>query len=588
MSEIHGEIHGETPGESQSVAPIGSHPAVRFKQLPFIVGPLGTLNCNRERILTDVVTQTMADLSSSPLELVLGESLYQERFRLKREAPNLFTRSRYKTDRRLWNEVQGGLLQSSASSDRKALVRLAVQHYAEEIGGRFDPRIYRLATHTVPFAFSWLLNAASVQRFLPWGLSQSLESRLRIVGEVPHLQRLAEKGTILMVPTHQSNLDSVLIGYVIYLMSLPPFAYGAGLNLFSNPLLSFFMSNLGAYTVDRRKSNVIYKQTLKNYSSTILREGVHSIFFPGGGRARSGAIESKLKLGLLGTALDAQIDKLRMGAEKPNVYVVPMVMSYHFVLEASSLIEDFLAESGKHRFISLADELWAAKQVFHFFWKFFSSQSTVVVRIGKPMDVFGNLVDEDGGSIGPNGTRIDPRRWLTTGGELRKDTQRDQEYTRELGSQIVSRFHSDNTVLTSHVVAFAYFEQLRAKYPDLDLYRFLRLSLEQRTVRLDAFLAHARILHEKLRRMERQGALHLSEELHAADPRAWIDDGVAQLGLLHDVAVVRARDEAIWTEDMNLLYYYRNRLSGYGLSALARKGAVQGSVGHNDRKGFLE
>ena len=265
-------------------------------------------------------------------------------------------------------------------------------------------------------------------------MSQSLESRVRIVGEVEHLRRLSEKGTILMVPTHQSNLDSVLIGYVIYAMQLPPFAYGAGLNLFSNPLLSFFMNNLGAYTVDRKKNNPIYKQVLKNYSACILREGVHSIFFPGGGRTRSGAIESKLKLGLLGTALEAQIEKIRIGAEKPNVYVVPMVMSYHFVLEASSLIEDFLAESGKHRFIISDDEFWQPTKVFNFFWKLFASQSGVVVRIGQPMDVFGNRVDEEGGSIGPNGTRIDPKRWLTTGGELKKDTQRDHEYTRELGN----------------------------------------------------------------------------------------------------------------------------------------------------------
>ena len=35
-------------------------------------------------------------------------------------------------------------------------------------------------------------------------------------------------------------------------------------------------------------------------------------------------------------------------------------MSYHFVLEASSLIEDYLAESGKHRFIITDDESWQA------------------------------------------------------------------------------------------------------------------------------------------------------------------------------------------------------------------------------------
>jgi glycerol-3-phosphate O-acyltransferase len=138
------------------------------------------------------------------------------------------------------------------------------------------------------------------------------------------------------------------------------------------------------------------------------------------------------------------------------------------------------------------------------------------------------------------------------------------------------------------VVAFTYFELLRDKYPELDLYRFLRLSLEQRTVRFDAFQARALALHGKLRAMERQGELFLSEELQTSDARVWIDDGVAQLGLLHDVAVVRVRDEAIWTEDMNLLYYYRNRLSGYGLSNLVQAGASLGSVGKNDRKGFLE
>jgi glycerol-3-phosphate O-acyltransferase len=561
-----------------------SHPAVRFEHLPMVEGPLNSLNRNRLRILADVTGRTIDHFTSpslgSSLDIVLGESLYQERLRLKRDRPNIFTRQRYKDDQKLWSAVQAGLLQSSITSDRKALMRLVVKHYAEEIGGHFDPRVYKFATRAVPFAFSWLLNAASVQKFLPWKLSQSLESRLSVVGEVSHLQNLAKKGTILLVPTHQSNLDSVLIGYIIYLMGLPPFSYGAGLNLFSNPVLSFFMKNLGTYTVDRKKSNVIYKQVLKNYSTSILREGVHSIFFPGGGRSRSGAIESHLKLGLLGTALDAQIEKLRVGAERPNVYVVPMVMSYHSVLESASLIEDYLAESGKHRFIISDDEFWEPTKVLKFFWKLFSSESGVVVRIGKPMDVFGNFVDEDGRSIGPNGTEIDPKRWLTTGGELRADPQRDQEYVRELGQKIALRFHRENTVMTSHVVAYSFFELLRSRYPELDLFRFLRLSVEQRTVSVDVYLAYAQAFHAHLLKMELAGELHLSDELHAANPRKWIDDGVKQLGFFHDTAVVKIAENAIWTEDMNLLYYYRNRLTGYGSDGR--------TMGAHDRKGFLE
>lgn len=556
-----------------------STPAVRFEQLPIVEGPLTRFNDVRLRVLADVVTRTIEEFENSSLDFSLGEALYLENFRLKRERPNLFTKGRYREDKILWSEIQSGLLSSTVDVDRKKLLRAVVKHYAEEICGRFDPRVYRFSTRAVPWGFSWLLNAASVRRFLPWGMSQSLESRLKIVGEISHLQKLANRGTILLVPTHQSNIDSVLIGYVIYLMSLPPFSYGAGLNLFTNPVLSFFMGRLGAYTVDRKKSNQIYKHTLKNYSTRILREGVHSIFFPGGGRSRSGAIETHLKLGLLGTGLEAQIQNMRSGKANPNIYVVPMTTSYHSVLEASSLIEDYLAEAGKHRYIITDDESFQPSKIANFFWKMFSSQTGITVRIGKPLDVFGNPVDEEGHSIGPNGTSIDPRRLLTTRGELTTEEQRDREYTHELGEQIVHRFHEDYTVMTSHVVAFVYFEALRRRYPELDLYRFLRLGREQRTIQESEFLTQAEALYVRLTEMEKRGQLHLSDEMKTMYLKAWVDNGIRQLGLFHDAAVVKQSGGAIWTEDMNLLYYYRNRLTGYGLT--------EGTRGKNDRKGFL-
>ncbi len=515
----------------------------------------------------------------------LTSALYAERQRLRRERVNVFTRARYKGDKALWSRVQGGLLQSASLVDRKDLLNQVLTHYTEEIGGHFDPAVYRFATKTLPFLFNWLLNAASVNTFSPWHLTESLESSLKITGEVEALQKLAEKGTILLVPTHQSNIDSVLIGYIIYLMKLPPFAYGAGLNLFSNPVLSFFMRRLGAYTVDRQKSNVLYKHVLKNYSTRILREGIHSIFFPGGGRSRSGAIENKLKLGLLGTGLEAQIKNLQEGRNKPNVYIVPMVMSYHFVLEASSLIDDYLAEAGKHRYIITDDESWQYGKVINFFWRLFKAQSGVSVRIGKPLDVFGNFVNEDGISIGPNGTSIDPVRWLTTRGQLGPEPQRDMEYTRELGSRLGERYRSENTVLTSHLVAFAFFETLRSRYPDLDLYRFIRISLAQRSIHYSDFLAEAEIYHRKVKEAAARGQLFLSDELKTTNVESWVQDGMSKLGVLHDAAVVKHREGVVYTEDMNLLYYYRNRLAGYGFSLLSDP--RQRVPGQNDAKGFL-
>lgn len=553
-----------------------SHPVIRFKQIPIVKGPLEHLEENRLALLQDVTKKTLSDLTqlvesqaqtegpnSFFWDNLLSSALYSERNRLRREKSTFFTRQRLTDDRRLWNQVQAGLVKPAAEKDRKVLLESILSHYSEEIGGHFEPRVYQMATRAVPWGFSWLLNAASVRRFLPWGMTESLASRLTILGEIPHLQQLAKKGTILLVPTHQSNIDSVLIGYVIYMMSLPPFAYGAGLNLFSNPLLSYFLSRLGSYTVDRKKSNDIYKLTLKNYSTRILREGIHSIFFPGGGRSRSGAIETKLKLGLLGTALEAELENRILGKPNPRVFVVPMITSYHFVLEARSLIDDYLAEAGKHKFIMMDDESWQLGQVVRFFWKLFSSQSGITVRIGRPLDVFGNSVDEDGNSIGPGGRIIQPEKWLTTCGKLQPNLERDQEYVRELGAQIADRYQKDNTVLSSHLVAFVLFQILKQKYPHYDLYKLLRLSAPQRTVSVAEFMTHAEVLHTRFIKMEKQGQLHLSDTLQTSSTSRWVGDGVKHLGLLHAASAVKMQEDLVWTEDMNLLYYYQNRLSGY-------------------------
>src|SRR5207237_3189672 len=127
-------------------------------------------------------------------------------------------------------------------------------------------------------------------------------------GQVADLARLARTGTLILTPTHLSNLDSIAIGFALERTGLPPCTYGAGKNLFTNPLLAFFMRNLGAYRVDRRIKHDLYKDTLKAYSSVLLEHGYHSLFFPGGTRSRSGGLESRLKLGLLGTGLEATVN----------------------------------------------------------------------------------------------------------------------------------------------------------------------------------------------------------------------------------------------------------------------------------------
>lgn len=550
--------------------------------------PLVSFEKIRADVLRDVVNRTEAE--TRQVDSALEEMFFLERLRMNRQGwGNPYILWRFLRDRKMLRWVKAELLKAPGEANRTKVFRHALEHYAEEVGGHFKPGVYDLAVRLVPMGFNWLLNAASLNHFKPWGQKQLLDQRLKVTGHLEMVRALAKKGTVILTPTHQSNIDSVLIGWVIYLMGLPPFCYGAGLNLFSNPLLSFFMSGLGAYTVDRQKSFGSYKGLLKNYSTRILEEGIHSIFFPAGGRVRSGAIESHLKLGLLGTGLTAQIENLKKGRENPNVYVVPMTITYDFVLEASSLVEQYLGEIGKQKYLGAASEsILPVVKGARFFWSLFKSESMVYARVGQPMDVFGNPVDEFGRSMGPNGTTIDVRRWLTTTGELEVHPDRDREYTRELGERIVEGFYANNTVQSTQIVPFAYFNLLRRKYPDFDLFRVMRLSPAQRSLPLSEFLTECERLRDRVRELSDAGRIQMAQDLYRPNVEAWVRHGVAHLGAFHGNAVLKIDGDVVISDDMGLLYYYRNRLTGYGLSQWGLMGSGKSKRGVPDEAGFLD
>ena len=98
-----------------------------------------------------------------------------------------------------------------------------------------------------------------------------------------------------------------------------------------------------------------------------------------------------------------------------------------------------------------------------------------------------------------------------------------------------------------------------------------------------------------VREMADRGHLYLSNDLLNRSTEEWVRHGMKHLGLMHDAEVVRTDGVSVWTEDMTLLYYYRNRLAGYGLSRLAdsfEKDSARMQAGRErardfDAQGFL-
>ena len=529
--------------------------------------PLAALSQDRDAVIDEVVRRTASQVSAEKAEELVSDSVFWERKRLESNSDAI----RDAVDQAFWKDVSNELTKLPQSNKSDELIRKIALYHANEISGNFNPRVYGMATAAVPRGLGWLLQALSWQSFRGmFAERMDLRRRVHLQGQTEQLQKLSKMGTVILVPTHFSNLDSVLVGWALFELGLPPFCYGAGLNLFTNPVFGYFMNNLGAYKVDRRKKHQLYKLSLKNYSTSILERGCHSLFFPGGGRSRSGALESRVKLGLLGTAVDAYVNNLLSGKQHPNIYIVPCVISYHFVLEAATLIDDFLTEQGKSRYIIEDDESSKPKVVAQFLFKFFKASSSIYLNFGKAFDPFGNLVDENGVSQSPQGRPIDVTSYVRSNGEICHNPQRDAEYTRLLGERIVSRFRAENIALTSHFVAYAYFELLRHKFGDTDVFRLFRLTEKETTVSFEEFSTFTTPMLEKLHALSEQGALHLEPALRSNELKNIVESAQRNMGVYHTNRPLKvlndAKGQQLACEDTKLLFYYHNRMEGYGLS----------------------
>lgn len=534
--------------------------------------PIHRLSEDRAAFIRDIGEATFKRLRSRKLQDMVDlivKTIYQERIRIK-ESP-------WKVDppneRSFWNKISKQLIKKSldrkdseALTEAEDILHKIIHRYSEEIVGTFKIPTFRFAQRFLTVLFNRLLNAAVDKSIASlWRGRRQLYERLNVVGDVETVRHLFRHGTVVVVPTHSSNLDSILVGYAMdQIMGLPSFSYGAGLNLYNFGPAAYFMNRLGAYRVDRRKKNAIYLETLKTMSTLSIQRGVNSLFFPGGTRARSGELEQELKLGLLGTAVEAQRALCQRGEDR-KVFIVPLVIGYHFVLEAPFLIEQHLRYTGKENYLRLRDDSLSVRSWFRFVWRFFSTTSDISLSVGKPMDVLGNFVDANGRSFDRFGNDINIGEYFMADNQINEDSQREGEYTKLLAERIVERYAVENVVLSSHLIAFVVFEMLLHQNPKLDLFGILRLPPDDYLFPFDAVVEVVEQMQAQLYDWERGGKIKLSPEIHLRAPEV-VRHGVKKLGMFHrEKPLSFTKGEDIASSNFRVLYFYHNRLKNYGL-----------------------
>ena len=512
----------------------------------------------QSRILAACIRQTNHP-DGLPLDVLINDTLYHEQKRMETDVKS----PRRASDQVFWGEVKVRLRRAGEVELRSLLTRI-IRRFATEILGNFNAAVYQLSTRVLPTALPMVLNAMSPRKMMNFGSLPKMDSTVHIQGDVETLRRCQEQGTVIFAPTHVSNLDSIIVGWALNKLGLPPFTYGAGLNLFTNPVMSFFLRNLGAYRVDRLKTAPLYKDVLKEYATVSLEYGQPNLFFPAGTRVRSGKVENRLKLGLLSSGLRAYTNNLIRNKAKPNVYLVPCNLNYHLVLEAETLIEDHLKKTGKGRFIIDDDESSKPRQVMRFFRELLHLDSEIWATVGHPMDPFGNRVDGNGVSVDERGRSIDIRNYVCVNGEPCLRPQRDRVYTAEAGEKLADAFKRNNLALSTNITAYASFEILRARHPGVDLYRLLRTAADGTGIEMARLAEEVETITTRLRSMSNAGDIMVDKKVRDADPMAIIHDALRHFGSYHHHPVLYRKGDRMFTEDTKLLLYYRNRLDGYG------------------------
>ena len=162
--------------------------------------------------------------------------------------------------------------------------------------------------------------------------------RVRIGRIDPALERVDDRATVVFVMNHRSNMDYVLVTWLIADRSAISYAVGEWARVWP---LSRLIRGMGAYFIRRGSRNALYRRVLARYVQMAAAEGVAQAIFPEGGLSLDGRVGAA-RLGLLSYFV-AGFDP---GGR--DILFVPVGLGYDRVLEDRVLIE--AARTGERRF----------------------------------------------------------------------------------------------------------------------------------------------------------------------------------------------------------------------------------------------
>ncbi|XP_029787136.1 dihydroxyacetone phosphate acyltransferase isoform X2 [Suricata suricatta] len=146
---------------------------------------------------------------------------------------------------------------------------------------------------------------------------------------IQKLQRAIQEHPVVLLPSHRSYIDFLMLSFLLYNYDLPVPVIAAGMDFLGMKMVSELLRMSGAFFMRRTfGGNKLYWAVFSEYVKTMLRNGYAPVeFFLEGTRSRSAKTLTP-KFGLLNIVMEPFFKR-----EVFDTYLVPISISYDKILE---------------------------------------------------------------------------------------------------------------------------------------------------------------------------------------------------------------------------------------------------------------
>ena len=204
---------------------------------------------------------------------------------------------------------------------RKRIARAKAERIARK-------HLRRLCARPSPFVVDVL------HRFLTWVWARMYDGVVLDQEGLERLREAAGDSSLVLLPSHKSHVDYLVLSDMLYANALMPPLIAAGDNLGFWPI-GPVLRRAGAFFIRRSfKGDRLYPTLVEAYMRKLLAEGFTTEFFLEGGRSRTGKAMPP-KYGLLSMIFDSAL-KL----PTTRIKLVPISIGYERIIEERSFVHE--------------------------------------------------------------------------------------------------------------------------------------------------------------------------------------------------------------------------------------------------------